>query len=888
MSVIGEAASIITVVELSAKVIGQCIEYSTKVKDAREDINRLRDEVTLLHDVLTRIHDLLDSENSADLAIFNHLNRKEGPLTQSKNRLEQILLRLDGKRSMKPLSLRALKWPFTSKEIEKIVSGIRDERGTFNLALTSDQIIISRTIKRQQSDFLREERNRKIRDWLSAPDPSSNYNAAREKQQPTTGDWFINGSQFAQWKIDDCSFLWLYGIPGCGKTVLSSTILHHVLQLSQQAQDIEVGYFFFDFSDGKKKQSEGLIRSLISQGFAKIPDIPERLNSTSKDNSQKPTARSLLPTLRDIVDRCSSYFLILDALDECADREELLKTIKVIIDWKLKNLHVLATSRKEIDIQESLETCLTSQISIQDEIVSADIYTFVRARLQSDHKLKRWPEKVKAEIEETLKDGAHGMFRWVACQLDEIRKCLKIDVLRKTLKSLPRDLDSTYARILENISEHHKQDALTILQWVAFSARPMSLKEVAEATAINLECSPPFDKERRLLNPQAVLEICSSLVTLSSSPSRISEITFLKEEVDKDSEIEVNDDLAIDEEDYELRLAHYSVKEYLVSNRVQKFFSIEENSHASIARACLAYLQDSHVQEACSSRDFEQFPLAKYAAEFWWEHARGPSVESDISDNIVAFFGNVQAFRASLGLFNPLSQTMEPQIVYASSYGLYKVVQLLLDSGASVKARGRYSNALYAASVHGHIDVVQLLLEKGADVNAQGGYYGNALHAASSQGCIGVVQLLLDKGANVNGQGGYYGNVLQAASYHRYIDIVHLLLDKGADVNVQGGNYGNLLQAASYYGYIDIVQLLLNKGANVNAQGGRYGNALRAASEEGHIDVVQLLLDNGADVDDHMKTRLKWLENRDNRESDGSLEDDSSSSAEDNSSVESI
>jgi len=43
--------------------------------------------------------------------------------------------------------------------------------------------------------------------------------------------------------------------------------------------------------------------------------------------------------------------------------------------------------------------------------------------------------------------------------------------------------------------------------------------------------------------------------------------------------------------------------------------------------------------------------------------------------------------------------------------------------------------------------VVQLLLEKGADVNARGGHYGSALKVAAARGLQKVAQLLMDAGA---------------------------------------------------------------------------------------------------------------------------------------------
>ena len=61
---------------------------------------------------------------------------------------------------------------------------------------------------------------KELRSWLSATDSTSNHHRAREQRQADTGLWFVHGEDFAHWKDDQASFLWLHGIPGCGKTVL--------------------------------------------------------------------------------------------------------------------------------------------------------------------------------------------------------------------------------------------------------------------------------------------------------------------------------------------------------------------------------------------------------------------------------------------------------------------------------------------------------------------------------------------------------------------------------------------------------------------------------------------------------------------------------------------
>ncbi len=67
-------------------------------------------------------------------------------------------------------------------------------------------------LKIGQQASLKDRHQGKIFRWLSSPDPSSNHNSAREKQQPTTGAWFLDSTQFAEWNTTSNSFLWLHGI----------------------------------------------------------------------------------------------------------------------------------------------------------------------------------------------------------------------------------------------------------------------------------------------------------------------------------------------------------------------------------------------------------------------------------------------------------------------------------------------------------------------------------------------------------------------------------------------------------------------------------------------------------------------------------------------------
>ncbi|RYN70166.1 hypothetical protein AA0117_g10718 [Alternaria alternata] len=728
-----------------------------------------------------------------------------------------------------------------------------------------------------------EEKLSKIRSWLSAPDPSTNYHKAHKQRQAKTGHWLLESAKFTDWKKRAASRLWLYGIPGCGKTILSSTVVENLLQYCHDDTNMVTAYFYFDFNDAQKQDPELMLRSLLCQLVQRSVVIPkgvDALFSSCENGQRKPSSHALLQVTKEAAQEFTHVYVILDALDECTQRSELMDMLETVAGWQLNNLHLLVTSRRERDIESSLESYVRKEdaVCLQRDVVDQDIQRYVQQRLRVDRGLAKWNKDaaVRQEVEAALMHGARGMFRWAVCQLDTLGKCCNRAMLRKSLASLPRTLDQTYDRILTAISEEHSEYAMRILQWLTFSARPLSVEEVAEVVAIDVARDPAFDGDEVLEDPLEVLDICSSLVTITMN------------EADGRSRPAQRI----------VALAHYSVQEYLVSDRIRqgsaKQYSMQEaECQSAITRGSLKYLMQ--LQQPLEEETLQEFALARYSAKFWSNHFRKTGDEMEqISQLTISLLAREEpAYLNWLRLHDPdspwrisnLDESLDSipmPLYYAALLGFSRVTRLLLNAGAEINAQGgRYGNALQAASEGGHEHVVKTLLNAGAKVNAQGGGYGNALQAASYRGHEQVVKTLLDAGAKVNAQGGGYGNALyaaseggheqvvkmllnagakvnaqsrdygnalHAASYRGHKQVVKMLLDAGAKVNAQGGGYGNALQAASYGGHKHVVKMLLYKGADVNAQGGRYGNALQAASAEGHEQVVKTLLDAGAKV----------------------------------------
>jgi len=129
-----------------------------------------------------------------------------------------------------------------------------------------------------------------------------------------------------------------------------------------------------------------------------------------QDGRQRPSMDSLQRCLQEILQGSGDIFLVIDALDECTQREELLDLIKEICSWRLPNVKILTTSRSEQDIEDILRN-LSTCISVKSAQIDADIRLYVDKRLNSDPKLRKWSNNadLTEEIRMTLVNGADGM-----------------------------------------------------------------------------------------------------------------------------------------------------------------------------------------------------------------------------------------------------------------------------------------------------------------------------------------------------------------------------------------------------------------------------------------------------------------------------------------------
>ena len=120
------------------------------------------------------------------------------------------------------------------------------------------------------------------------------------------------------------SFLWLKGIPGYGKTILSSSV---VVDLEQDATSRSFVYFYFDFNDFVKQSTEKMTRSLFHQLYHNQIDLRKEVDalySSCNNGDRQPDSASLLKLFQSMVQQAGELWIVLDALDECPGRKDEL------------------------------------------------------------------------------------------------------------------------------------------------------------------------------------------------------------------------------------------------------------------------------------------------------------------------------------------------------------------------------------------------------------------------------------------------------------------------------------------------------------------------------------------------------------------------------------
>ncbi|KAJ7182423.1 hypothetical protein C8R43DRAFT_5507 [Mycena crocata] len=632
--------------------------------------------------------------------------------------------------------------------------------------------------------------------WLQPADVGISQRHAADKRHAGTGLWLVRDSaEFREWIFTPASFLWLHGKSGCGKTILSSTVVDTLRDRAER-----FAFFYFDQHQSTVAQ---FLCSIVSQLSTQTPSPDKTLTAlwASYIRSQHiPSntvllSEALIPILTEINE---PVYIVLDALDECLEQEMLLHTITTIVDEKLTNVHLLVTSRPEVPRGTGLAHLATS-VSLEGRM-DEDIEAYVNDTLFN--KLA-WLGEMKTEVKRSLLEHSNGMFRLVSLQIDELRHCdERPSQVEMVLNNMPTSLRTIYDRILERIKNPDMVSGVSrTMNWLLFSERPLEVLEVIDALAFDFESEPVrFNPAKRML-PEALLASCAGLVTILEVEA--SEFHGPKTMITP---------------------AHSSVKEYFLAAvppvKLGPLEISKQAAHHLIARTCIGYLCSfDHVLHPVVDR--HNYPLTEYSLAYWGKHI---TLCDEIGlDNCGP--------PDKLSTHHPSLDPFPSNLLYAMLWALFKWLRFFIWVAMPIPRAVHDTHVIHdTGNPRQLIDTVLKLLQPDSPqfITLSQLYDVDlavfqtqpvptpALYLAATLGIGQVVCHLLEHDPNVNWQGGVHGSPLQAACFRGHIKIAIQLLKSGADVNLQDAEHGTALQVAYSQGHVELAQLLIQHGADTN------------------------------------------------------------------------
>lgn len=601
-------------------------------------------------------------------------------------------------------------------------------------------------------------------------------------------------------------------------------MIHHLQESRKLRPDVALAFIYFNYKESDGHNLVNILASLIHQICRLQGRLPaELIDLFEKHNakSTRPSVHELSSLLRAAVGGFSKTLIVLDALDECPEKDGMREHFITELLGLQPQVQLLVTSRIIPMIERQLADAKRVDIRASDE----DIKTYLLERMNSSGKMKGYFDKdqeLRSKITGTIIGKAGGMFLQARLHLDSLIAKTNLRKLKVALDSLPEGLDETYDEVVERINTQNADDsalAWKVLGWILHSAQPLTVIELQHALAV--EPGDSYLDEDSITGEELLTSVCGGIVTIQSESTTIG-------------------------------LVHLSTQGYLMKNSKKLFPETEKD----MVQSCIDYLSlDEFSSGPCDlgqamQRRRQNYPLYSYASRHWGVHAILQN-DQDLLDTIIAFLDDEQKLSGSIQIVSihaqegseipPASPRSVSAIGVAAFFGLVAVVKVLIQRGDNVNIKDGYGLTPLHQSDRPEVSTV--LLNNGADVAARDGYGRTPLHQAAWQGAVGVMEVLLAHGAALVDRNEMGNTPLHEATQNEKLSSVRFLIDQKSDVNARNIYGITPLHLASRQGNATLVDLLLNNKANIQATTDYGESALSMAALRGHETVIRILFE---------------------------------------------
>jgi hypothetical protein len=250
-----------------------------------------------------------------------------------------------------------------------------------------------------------------ILNWLTGIDYAPQQNDYIRRRQPGTGQWLLDSAEFQTWLYTSQQTLFCPGIPGAGKTILTSIVVDDLCNRFRNDITIGIAYIYCNFRRQDEQKVEDLLASLLkelAQYQLSLSGIVKDLYDRHKDKRTRPSLDDLSRALQSVASMYSRVFIVVDALDECQISDGCRsRLLSEVFNLQTKaGANVFATSRFIPEITEKFEGSTTLKIRARDE----DVRSYLDGHTIKLPSFVRGDPNLQGEIKTKIVGAVEGMY----------------------------------------------------------------------------------------------------------------------------------------------------------------------------------------------------------------------------------------------------------------------------------------------------------------------------------------------------------------------------------------------------------------------------------------------------------------------------------------------
>lgn len=252
---------------------------------------------------------------------------------------------------------------------------------------------------------------RDILDWLTTVDYGLQQSDYLARRQPGTGHWLVESEEFQVWLATSGQTLFCPGIPGVGKTILTSIVIDKLESRLRNGPKAGLAYIYCNFQRQEEQSLEHLLASVVKQLAERQSSVLPTVKAVYDRHAlsrTKPSLEEITGLLQTVATAYSRVFVVVDALDECQTSGRCrARLISKLFDLQKRHKsNIFATSRFIPGVVGHFKNC----VSLEIRASANDVARYLENHVQELPTLVQKDRQLQEEITAGIIEAVDGMY----------------------------------------------------------------------------------------------------------------------------------------------------------------------------------------------------------------------------------------------------------------------------------------------------------------------------------------------------------------------------------------------------------------------------------------------------------------------------------------------